>query len=640
MSACPVCGAAAAPQLLARSSDLLPAVARTVQRKCATWRIEQGLCPLCAQEAADAVARSRSAFSLHTRTEPHTTFPYYHPDEEVLLGLPERLADAYTFTGQGVTLGFLDSGYYPHPDLAGLPLPAGVPWERLTARQWRTYLEAAAPRLADYVDLTGDRRAQGLALASLWDGQAVAWHGEMTTAIAAGNGAMSSGRYRGFAPEARLLPIKVGRGDGRIPERDILAGLQWLLEDDRWAAYGVRVLNVSIGGDFDQPWQRNPVCRAAEALSARGVLVVAAAGNRAAEILVAPAQSPSVLTVGGVDDGNRPITSARVAAAHDDLALYHHNYGVVRGAHGLQRKPDLLAPAAWLPGPILPISPILREAYAIDRLRRTLRGNGDSDLNAHAALIAHWQRVLEAGHDPAGDDFVSEDAATGEWMGEVWQAVRKRMNVHKWAHAAYQHVDGTSVAAAVVSSVAAQMVQANPSLTQRALRALLLDTALPLPHLPAEKQGAGLVQPAAAVAAALRAPGGPLVGFPRSGRLLYENELHKVREPVTFLATPTSGTGDAGGSALHPVYFGLYAPAVHAVSLTGVWDGWQALHPLTHVGNGWWHGILPLPIGQYTYRFWVERGNEPSAWLPDPESTHRVESGYAQPHSVLYVATG
>lgn len=588
---------------------------------------------MCAQEAADARMRGRSAFSLHTRTQPQTTFPYYHPDEEALLGLPERLPDAFTFSGQGVTVGFLDSGFYPHPDLSGLPLPSGVQWERLSALQWRTYLEAAAPRIADYVDLTGDRRTQGLGLASLWDGQGVAWHGEMTTAVAVGNGAMSGGRYRSFAPDARVLAVKVGRGDGRIPERDILAGLQWLLEDDRWAACGVRVLNVSIGGDFDQPWQQNPVCLAAEALSARGVLVVAAAGNRAAEILVAPAQSPSVLTVGGVDDGNRALTPLPAHRAHDDLALYHHNFGVVRGEQGPQRKPDLLAPAAWIPGPILPVSPILREAYAIDRLRRTLRGDDDMASSlAPDALVSHWQRVLAAGDD-GPDGMMGEDAVTDEWMGEVWQAVRKRMNAHKWAHAAYQHVDGTSVAAAIVSSVAAQMVQANSALTQRTLRALLAATALPLPHLPAEKQGAGLVQPAAAVAAALRAPGGPLVGLPTSGTLLSENELRKVRERVTFLPSPAGAHGDT----LHPIYFGIYAPAASAVALSGAWDRWQVLEALVHDGRGWWHGVKPLPAGQHAYRFWVERGDAPARWLPDPESTHRIESGYALPHSVVTV---
>ncbi len=635
MIACPVCGAAADPRLLSRASELLPAVARTVRLGCPSWRSEQGICPACAQRAADSVARARSAFSLHTRTEPNTTFPYYHPDEETLLGLPERLADAFTFTGKGTTLGFLDSGFYPHPDLAAQTTPPDVLWNRLTARQWRTVLEATAPRFADYVDLTGGHHAQGLALESLWDGQGVSWHGQMTTAIAAGNGAMSGGRYRGFAPEARVLAIKVGRGDGRIPEQDILAGLQWLLEDDRWAACNIRVLNISIGGDFDQPWHRNPVCLAAEALSARGVLVVAAAGNRAAELLLAPAQSPSVLTVGGVDDGNQRMTPARAAASADDIALYHHNFGVVWGEHGLQHKPDLLAPAAWLPAPILPVSPILRESFAIDQLRRTLRGDGEQD--APDALVAHWQRVLETGAADAGSDMAGEDAATGEWMGDVWQAVRKRMNAHKWAHAAYQHVDGTSVAAAVVSSVAAQMLQANSSLGQRALRRLLAETALRLPHLPADKQGAGLVQPAAAVAAALRAPGGPLVGLPRSGSVLSETELRKVRERVTFLSA------SANSETLEPlreVYFGLYAPDAQAVCLTGSWDGWQVLRQLTHAHNGWWHGLLTLPAGSHCYRFWVERGEGAAQWMPDPESTHRVESGYAQPHSVVDVVTG
>ncbi len=246
-----------------------------------------------------------------------------------------------------------------------------------------------------------------------------------------------------------------------------------------------------------------------------------------------------------------------------------------------------------------------------------------------------WRRASSRHVATDADGLMGEEATTGEWMGEVWQAVRKRMNAHKWAHAAYQHVDGTSVAAAVVSSVTTQMVQANPRLTQASLRALLTSSALPLPHLPAEKQGAGLLQPAAAVAAALRAPGGPLVGFPHSGSVLSEIELRKVGEGVTFLTLPAGSAGSMG--QLRPVYFGLYAPAAHHVALTGAWDNWQALQPLQRTGRGWWHGVLPLPAGAYTYRFWVQSDDGAPRWLPDPESTHRVESGYAMPHSVVTV---
>lgn len=46
-----------------------------------------------------------------------------------------------------------------------------------------------------------------------------------------------------------------------------------------------------------------------------------------------------------------------------------------------------------------------------------------------------------------------------------------------------------------VSAVAAQMLQANPTLTGDAVRRLLLETALALPHLQSRQMGAGLLQP-------------------------------------------------------------------------------------------------------------------------------------------------
>src|SRR6185436_16729834 len=66
----------------------------------------------------------------------------------------------------------------------------------------------------------------------------------------------------------------------------------------------------------------------------------------------------------------------------------------------------------------------------------------------------------------------------------------------------YQHVDGTSFAAPVVTSVVAQMLEACPALTPRAIRDVLIETARPLPHIPRERQGYGLVQAMAAVQAA------------------------------------------------------------------------------------------------------------------------------------------
>ncbi len=654
MKACPLCGAAADARLLAAAVGLRPHIARLLARRAPGWTPEAGVCPACVADAACEFANGRSGFSLHTRSEPHTTFPYYHPDEESVLSISERLPDYSRFDGAGVTLGFLDSGYYPHPDLCSSPLPAGAVLDRLTPRQWRALLEPLGPRFIDYVDLSGTRAERGFDQSDLWDGLGVAWHGQMTTTIAAGNGALSGGRYRGLAPAAQLLPIKIGRGDGRIPESDILHGLEWLLAERRSERLGLRVLNISIGGDFPQEWRQNPVCLAAERLNERGVLLVAAAGNTPKAELKAPAQAPSVLTVGAVEDDNRLFDPLRVDSV-ERLGLFHHTWGTVRGPFGRRRKPELLATGRFVPGPLLPVSFVWREALAISRLRATLRA-GDAQADS---LLAHWQRVL---HDEPGD----EEATTGEWMGEVWQAVRKRMNAHKWVDAHHQHVDGTSVSAAIVSGLATQMVHANPNLSPAELRTLLRETALPLYHLPAEQAGNGLVQPAAAVSLALRTAGGALVGLPRSGKVMRRSELQewveRIRVPIAPAPAPAPAAGSVAASAsaparaqaaaseddqpahaeaAHAVYFGVLAPGAAQVSLVGSFNGWlpdTLKLARADVGGGhWWHLAVPLADGDYAYRFWVTWPDGSAGWHVDGESGLRCESGYRDAHSRVVV---
>ena len=67
----------------------------------------------------------------------------------------------------------------------------------------------------------------------------------------------------------------------------------------------------------------------------------------------------------------------------------------------------------------------------------------------------------------------------------------------------YMHVDGTSFAAPIVSSVAAQMLEANPTLTAGEIRNILLQTAAPLATYDITRQGYGRLQPKVAVYAAM-----------------------------------------------------------------------------------------------------------------------------------------
>ncbi|MDQ3249274.1 MAG: S8 family serine peptidase, partial [Chloroflexota bacterium] len=619
---CPLCGLLLDQRVLGKSLELRPPIARLIRQAEPTWQPAHGICPRCAYAYVQKFAKERAAQSLHTLTEPPTTFPYYHLAEESVLAQPQRLPDYPAFAGRGVTIAFLDSGYYPHPDLSTMPTGLEMPdWSTLSAEQWQMRLRESNMRLAQYVDLTGDGERIGLDQPSLWSGAGDSWHGQMTTVLAAGNGLLSNGYFRGYAPGAGVLAIKIGRGGGRIPEADILRGLQWLLRDDQWQRYGVRVLNISVGGDFAEAWQANAVCQAAEELSARGVLITAAAGNRGREELLAPAQAPSVLTVGGYDDGNRRWHSTE---SIEHLELYPHNYGtVVRGRLTIA-KPELLAPARWLPSPILPINPIFQAMMAIGELRAILHRYTAQDERLTTTVA------------PADTDQTTRPTSPS-WQQAAWQAVRQGMNAHKWVHRHYQHVDGTSVAVAQVSAVAAQMCEANPRLTVNDVRALLLATALSLAHPPAALTGHGILQPAQAVAAALRAPNGLLTGLPYSATVLDQSELHKWQSqgkvPVVNLAAALDV------AAVQALYFGYYAPHAAAVSLIGTFTSWQPNHlRLQPWANGWWHSIVCLPPGHHLYRFWIDSGIERQPeWQPDPENLQRTESGYEQDHSVIII---
>lgn len=81
-------------------------------------------------------------------------------------------------------------------------------------------------------------------------------------------------------------------------------------------------------------------------------------------------------------------------------------------------------------------------------------------------------------------------------------ALQARIEKYKIIDAHHQHVDGTSVAVAVAAAVVAQMLEANPRLSPRQIRQMLQQTAVRLPDVPSERQGAGILNAAAAVRAA------------------------------------------------------------------------------------------------------------------------------------------
>ncbi|MFN8373731.1 MAG: S8 family serine peptidase [Anaerolineae bacterium] len=375
-----------------------------------------------------------------------SNYPHFRSGSITLLPTPERIGALTDYSGRGVTMAFIDSGFFMHPDLEGRIL---------------VHANASTPHITEEPTV-----------ASTDD---LSWHGQMTSVIAAGDGRTSNGRYRGIASNANVVLIKITSPRGQIKEADILRGLRWL--NDTHRRFNVRVVNISVGGDFVTNDPDNPIYLAISKLVANGVAVVVAAGNKGADSLVPPASAPHAITVGGYNDHN---TLDRA-----QWTPYHNNYGM---AYDGTLKPEIVAPADWIASPILPGSVMAREAQWLAPLLMEKQPNG--------ALT----NLLNEGYNDLG--FTREQVRRPD--EKLYQMIQQRINSHKLIDSHHQHVDGTSVSTAVASSIIAQMIEANPRLTPAEIKTILRETSKPLAHVPAEKQGAGVIDPAAAVRAALR----------------------------------------------------------------------------------------------------------------------------------------
>jgi serine protease AprX len=178
----------------------------------------------------------------------------------------------------------------------------------------------------------------------------------------------------------------------------------------------------------------------------------------------------------------------------------------------------------------------------------------------------------------------------------------------KYIHPHYQHVDGTSMAAPVVTSIVAQLLEANPELSPEQVKQLLMSTATPLEGVPAQQRGAGAINGIRAVAAARRMEaGGVMHGLPTSPDVQPER--------VTF-------------------YY--YDPSRKAVSasLIGSFNQWNPHGYALHSPSlGLWQISIPrLPAGSYRYKFLID-----DRWMEDPENPNRQEDGYGGFNSTLDV---
>ena len=126
------------------------------------------------------------------------------------------------------------------------------------------------------------------------------WHGTRVASIvgAAANNGLG---MAGVAPGARVMAVRVLGKCGGF-DSDIAAGMRWAagveLPGYPAPARPARVINLSLGGDGSCSGSAYP--RAIEEVTAKGAVVVVAAGNSAGRAPGAPANCPGVVSVGGL----------------------------------------------------------------------------------------------------------------------------------------------------------------------------------------------------------------------------------------------------------------------------------------------------------------------------------------------------
>jgi serine protease AprX len=475
----------------------------------------------------------------------------HSPNKFAVIPTPVRLNANTEHTGKGVTIAFLDSGFYPHPDLV-------EPVSRILA----------------YHDIT----QQGARLTQNAQPHPWQWHGTQTSVVACGNGNLSDGIYRGLASDAQLVLVKVS-DKGRITDENIVRGLRWVMENKE--RYNIRIVSMSLGGDEDASYNESLLDQAAEEAVKAGLVVVVAAGNSGCGSdprPIPPANSPSVITVGGYHDNNQ--LGLRF------LDLYCSNYGMT--IDGLM-KPEIVAPAMWVAAPILPNSDNYKRAEALSQiaetpdylLRNLINLSSDPDYVLCDLACTLWKSAALPG-------------ALHEHRPDTIRAlVDAELRDNKIVAAHYQHVDGTSFATPIVASVIAQMLEANPTLTPAAIKNILISTADRIPDTTVIRQGYGVLHAGRAVD--------------------YARDEHHVFEANEILS-PHIENGH--------LVFSYHDDRATQVAVAGDFNNWQALALIKQANGIWRTEFVPPATGTYRYKFvvnqqqWLE---DPANWLKEPD---------------------
>jgi thermitase len=231
-------------------------------------------------------------------------------------------------------------------------------------------------------------------------------HGTFVAALAAGSVTNGEG-IAGFGGDAKLMIVRAGAGDGSITDVDEAAAIAYAVD------HGARIINLSFGGTATSATERSAIDYA----TARGVLVVAAAGNHflSGNPVVYPAALVQPLGSRGVGGAGLAVGASTDSGARAAFSSTGTYLSLAAPGDGVFSAVASTSPAASFPRVPLPGS--LRGLYGY--------GSGTSfaapEVAGAAALVMAANPLLTAS-DVA---HVLKESAGGrsEWTPELGYGV-------------------------------------------------------------------------------------------------------------------------------------------------------------------------------------------------------------------------
>ena len=204
----------------------------------------------------------------------------------------------FGYTGEGVSVAIIDTGIDPN---------------HVGINDFDDDPTTDDPKVVAFYDALDGSGDDGSGTTQAYDDHG---HGSHCAGITAGTGSiddgpMSTGEtpYRGVAPGATLVGVKVLDGGGSGSFAEVMKGMEWTI--DNQIKYNIRSASMSLGGAWVSELtqeQEERVTTLANEMVAHGIALMIAAGNSAAYGTIGtPGAAKDVITVGATEDSRRAV---------------------------------------------------------------------------------------------------------------------------------------------------------------------------------------------------------------------------------------------------------------------------------------------------------------------------------------------